>query len=178
MSGVAALSDTRSIDRNSGVAIADRSAFARLTFDVGRRCAFPTYVLQQALRVAGILSLMRDRVDSRANVRFTINDGIREAAKRINAQPIADAHAELLVPVQQCGNSFKLVEECACDAETCVRFVVDRRLGEFAFSSGMNPVAHEIRARARATASAPAVRLVSPDKTSASRRSASATQAS
>ena len=69
--------------------------------------------------------MMRYRVDSWANVRFTVNDGIREAAKRINAQPFADAYAELLIPLQQCGDSFKLVEKCARYADACVFLVVD-----------------------------------------------------
>jgi len=106
-----------------------------------------------------------------------VDNCVREAAQVIEAKTMVAVGTALLVLDQKISYALELCEERLRHGAACMLCVVDRGIAKLGLGVRVKPVAHEIRARTRASASAPETIDTSPERTASRLLRASASHA-
>jgi hypothetical protein len=119
-----------------------------------------------------IAQLPTDDQNSDVTALVPVDDGVREVLKRVNSTHFVRWRPYTGVPNQQLDNSFKLIQEAAC--EPCATFSTIELscLKKIEFCPAMEAVRHATLARIRARASGPGISKDGSASVSASRLAA------
>ena len=129
--------------------------------------------------MTGLPVLVPNDENSNPVFKISVNDRIREDPKRKCSPSFSRWRAQPRVLDQKFSDTFELLEKATCNSVSRAFNVYVQCVGDVLLCSGVDRVGHRgSLARNRAMASCPGTTVTEPDSSSASRRSASRSQAS
>ena len=135
--------------------------------------------LPPAASVAGLPVLMAHDQNSNAAFKLPVNDRVREDLQRKGSSSRCRWCAKVRVFNQELGDAFEFFEKARSNRRSSLFAVKIQGVGNVSLRPRVERVSHRAsRARSRTMASCPGTSAIEPDSNSASRRSASRSQAS
>lgn len=134
--------------------------------------------LSPAGAIRRCFALMPNDQDSNATFEARINHRVRKYLQREYSPPFAGAGAEIRILAHQVSDTLELCKKTSSNRCACVSCLEVQCVGNVLLGLGVERVGHrESLARSLAIASWPGTAFTAPEASSASRRSASCSQA-